>query len=258
MGDMACDGVFGPVGFMDLVDMAQAARNGRDVNGRVAATDDDDPFAHVAKPAVVESLEKRGCRHAVGRIGSVHRQRTPGLGTQTQKNRVIVGTYLRHADVGADPAVHPRLDAQVQNALNLGVEDVSGGTEAWNAIAHHSTQFGAFVKDGDVVTFECQLVGSRQTGGSAANNRHLFSTLRFGLSVCQFVLDGVLSQEVFDGIDSDEIFHLIAVAAGLARGRADAPHDRWKRICFGQSAKRVFLPVHAARRFFDSPHDVQT
>jgi hypothetical protein len=41
---------------MDLVDMAQAARNGRDVNGRVAATDDDDERRMLLRLALLNGI----------------------------------------------------------------------------------------------------------------------------------------------------------------------------------------------------------
>src|SRR5512147_2202006 len=44
---------------------------------------------------------------------------------QAQEHRIELGANLLHGDIDADPAFEPGFDAQVEDALNLGVEDVA-------------------------------------------------------------------------------------------------------------------------------------
>ena len=164
---------------------------------------------------------------------------------------------MRHADVGANAAIHAGFDAQVQNALDFGVQHITRGSKAGDAVAHHAAQFGALVKQGHVVALKCQLVGRRQACGAAADDGHGLAGHGGGLGVGQLVGNGVVAQKMLYRIDADKIFKLVAVAARLTRRRAHAPHDRGKWVGFGQAAKGIFLPHHAGRRFLDATHDIE-
>ena len=211
----------------------------------------------MAHAAVVEGLQEGGRGDAVGRLRSFDRQRPPGLRTQPQEHGVEIGADLRHSDVGADAAVHARLDPEVEDALYLGVQHVARRAKARNAITHHAAEFGAFIKQSHVVALQRQLVRRREAGRSAADHGHFLATLCLGLGVGQLVGDRVVAQKMFDRIDADEVLHLVAVAARLAGGRADPAHDGRKRIGFGQAPERVLLPLHSRGRLLDAAHDVE-
>src|SRR5690606_23141613 len=63
--------------------------------------------------------------------------------------------------------------------------------------------------------------------------------------------------ELFHGVDADEVLYLVAVAAGLAGGGADASHYRREGIGIGQAAEGVLVPVHLRRRLLDAAYDLQ-
>ncbi len=67
-----------------------------------------------------------------------------------------------------------------------------------------------------------------------------------------------MADEMFDRVDADVIVDLVAIAAVLARRRADEPHDGGKRIGFDHAQKSVFLPFHARDRWlFHAARDRQ-
>ncbi len=159
--------------------------------------------------------------------------------------------------------LHARLDAQVEDALDFGVEHFARRAEAGDAVAHHAAEEFMLVEDGDIVALERQLVGRRQAGGTAADDGDLLAGLLRRRVELEVVRDGVLAEIVLDGVDADVVFDLVAVAAGLAGRRADAAHHRREGIGFGQAAPGVFLPRHdrlavrADGRLLDAAHDVQ-
>ena len=116
---------------------------------------------------------------------------------------------------------------------------------------------GALVEEGHRVALQRQLVGHRQTRRPATDDGHGLAGQFLGLVEGQLLLDGPFTQEMLDGIDADEIFHLVAVAAGLAGCRADAAHHAGQRVGLGQAAPGVLLPRHAGGRLLDAAHDVQ-
>jgi hypothetical protein len=81
---MAGDGVLRSVG-LDLVDVAQAAGHGGDVDRGVAAADHHHALADVLQAAVVEGLQEGGGGDHVGRLGAFHRQRPAGWAPRPRK-----------------------------------------------------------------------------------------------------------------------------------------------------------------------------
>ena len=102
-----------------------------------------------------------------------------------------------------------------------------------------------------------QMVGARKSGRAAADHGDFLAGLIAGRREFEVIGDGVLAQKMFDRIDADKILNLVAITAGFARCRTDAPHDGRKRICVGDAPECVLLPGHARRRFFDAAHDIK-
>ena len=141
----------------------EAPRDRRHVDRRVAAADDHDALADVLQPAVVERLQERRGGDDVGRVAAGHRQRPAGLRAHAEEHRVEVLADLLQRDVGADPALQARLDAEVEDALDLGVEHLARRAEARDAVAHHAAEVLVLVEDGDRVALE-RAAGRRTTG----------------------------------------------------------------------------------------------
>jgi len=158
-----------------------------------------------------------------------------------------------------DAGLHAGFHAQIDNALDFTVEDVARGTETRDAIAHHAAQQFVVITDGAAVAFEGQLIGGSQAGGTAADDGNFLAAglHASGTLERQLVLDGIVAKEMFDGVDADVIFNLVAVAAGFARRRTDAAHHRREGVGLGDATEAVFLPVHPCRRLLDAAHDVE-
>ena len=56
--------------------------------------------------------------------------------------------------------------------------------------------------------------------------------------------DRPLADVMLDGVDADKVIDLVAIAAVLARRRADATHDRRKGIAFDHAGEGILLPGH--------------
>ena len=172
--------------------------------------------------------------------------------TASKSSRIDV---QRH--VGADPALQVRLDAHVDDALDLGVQHLARRAEARDAVAHHPAQMLVLVEYRDLMAAARELVRTRQPRRSAADHRDLLAAVGGHGSEGELVGDRVLAEEVLDRIDADVVLDLVAIAAGFARRRAYAAHHRRERIGVGQPAPRIFLPVHARGRLLDAAHDVE-
>ena len=62
--------------------------------------------------------------------------------------------------------------------LNFRIQHLARGTEARNTVTHHAAQLFMLVKNGDAVTTQTQLVSSRQTGRTCADDGNFFAGRR--------------------------------------------------------------------------------
>jgi hypothetical protein len=101
------------------------------------------------------------------------------------------------------------------------------------------------------------VIGRGQTAGAAADDGHPLAGQGGGLLELEVLLVGGVTDELLNGIDADEVLHLVAVAAGLARRGAHTPHHRRERVRAGQTAEGILLHAHLGRRLLDAAHDLQ-
>ena len=249
---------FGAVLFVNLRDVPKPARHGRHVHGRVAAADHQHAARANLEAALVEGFKERDAADAVGGfLGAVHRERASGLRAASEKHRVVIFPQLVERHVHADFHAGADLDAHVDNAFNLAIEHVARRAVAGDAVAHHPAQFGARLEDGGGMAFTAQEIGAGEPGGTAADDGHALAGGRSGRGQLEAMLKRIVADIVLDGIDADVVFDLVAVAAVLARSRADAPHDGRERIGLHHALERIFLPRHAHGRLFQTAHDVE-
>jgi hypothetical protein len=127
--------------------VAEAARNGGDVHRGVAAAHHDHALADVLQAAVVEGLEEGRGGNDVGRCRTFGRQRAAGLGTEAEEDGVEVLVDLLHRDIDTDLGLEPDVDAQVEDALDFGVEHITRRAVARDAVAHHAAEVLVVVED---------------------------------------------------------------------------------------------------------------
>ncbi len=138
------------------------------------------------------------------------------------------------------------------------VEHVARRAIAGNAVAHHAAEFGARLEYRAGMALAAQVIGAGEAGDAAADEGHALARRFARRRQFQSVLEGVMADEVFDRVDADEVVDLVAIAAVLARRRADEPHEHGKRIGFDHALEGVFLPLHARdRRLVHAARDRQ-
>ena len=242
---------------------AETAGNGRNVHRRVAAADNDDALAGMVELAFVESAQEGDAVGAVGRIGAGDVQLVAGLGADADEHGVEVALDIGEADVLADARVEPHFHAHVEDALHFGIDDLARRAVGGQAEGQHTSKFVAGFEDDAAMAAAAQLVSGRHAGHAAANDGDALAGLDFGLRECETIFNGVVAEELLDRVDADVFLDLDPVATALAGRRADAAHDRGKRVGFGEAAPGILLPRHgrlavgADWRLLDAAHDIE-
>ena len=227
-------------------DVPEAARHGGDVDGRIAAADHDDAPRGREHPAAVEVVEEFDAGDAVLGVGAGNGQRSSPLRPDPPEDRVEVALEIVDSDVAPDPDAAADLDAVLANdAVDLRVELFARDAVAGDAEAHHAAEFFVGLEDRDRVALAPQEMRRREPGGTAADDRDALAGQRGRGWQRDPVLDRPVADILLDRIDADEVVDLVAVAAVLARGRADAAHHRGKGIGFDHAVEGVLLPGRA-------------
>jgi len=182
---------------------------------------------------------------------------SPLLGTDRQQDGIVVLFKLLETDVAADPGIHMDIYAHIDDALVLAIHDITRHAVAGDAVTCHATEFGTLVEYRGTMTAASQLVGGGHASHTATDDGDFFTGFMFRLLKIQTFLQGMVADELFDRIDANKVFDLVAVAAFLAGSRANATHHGGERVGRGGAPEGVFLPRHAIRRFLDATHDLQ-
>ena len=123
--------------------MAKPARHRSNVHRGVAAADHEHPAGGISQSAVVEGIQERDAADAIGRlVGARHRQRRAVLGAEPHEYRVELAFQLGKRNVDADLLAGNNRDAEIDDALDLGVEHMARRAIARNAVAHHAAKLG--------------------------------------------------------------------------------------------------------------------
>ena len=104
------------------------------------------------------------------------------------------------------------------------------------------------LEDDDRVALAAQEMRRPEAGRPAADHRDLLAGEGRGRGQGDPVLDRPVADILLDRVDADEVVDLVAIAAVLAGRRADAAHDRGKRIGLDHAVEGVVLPRHAGDR----------
>jgi len=132
-------------------------------------------------------------------------------------------------DVG-DRRVEFQRDAHVQDAADLGVQDVAWQPVLRYAVAHHAAGRGARILDGDRVTHTGEVVGGGQAGRPRAYHQHPLTRRRRVDGNLPALAERLVAEEPLHRVDTHGRVQLSPVAGGLARPVADPAHDGRERI----------------------------
>ena len=110
-----------------------------------------------------------------------HRQTAAALAADRPEDGVEVALQVGDLDIDAHLGLEADLDlAQVQDALDFGVELVARHAVAGDAVAEHAAQALVGLEDGAGVALAAQLIGRGQTGRPAADDGDPLAGVRRG------------------------------------------------------------------------------
>ncbi len=219
----------------DRLGGAEALRGARDVErGVAAAVDDHAPAQHRLVLPLHAAQHRHGVEHPRGLAGGD--VRALGDVRADGEERGVEAARLHRLQDVRDLAVQRQLDAQVEDALHLGVEHVARQPVLRDAEAHHAAGERAGFDDRHAVAEAAQVIGGREPRRAGADDQHALAGFARRRRELPAALDRLVAEEALDRIDADRLVELAAVARALARVVADAPHDGGQRIVRGQRA----------------------
>ena len=157
------------------------------------------------------------------------------VGADRQERRVEAAHRHRFEDV-RDLGVELERHAEVEDALDLGIEHIARQPVFRNAEAHHAAGERPGLVDLDRMAEPAQMIGGRQAGRPGADHQHALAALGRRRREAPALPDRLVAEETLDRIDADRFVDLGAIAGAFARVIADAPHDRRQRIVLRQHA----------------------
>ncbi|MPM87594.1 hypothetical protein SDC9_134694 [bioreactor metagenome] len=161
------------------------------------------------------------------------------MGTDRHEDRVEVALALFDEQV-LHRVIEDDLDAEVFDALDLGIDHIARQPVLGNAVAHHAAWEFAGIVDLDIVTDARQVVGGRQAGGAGADDQDAVTGVVAGLVEPPAIRDRLVAEVSLDRVDRDRRVELTPVAGHLAWVVADPAMDRRERIVAGQLPPRGF------------------
>ena len=201
----------------DGLGRAEPARGARRVHGGVPAAVDGDAAAEHRRRAVFHPVQQRHRVHDPGRVagrdvGALADVRADGheRGVEGPAALGELGEQV------GDGRVELERDAHVQDAGDLGVQDVARQPVLRDAVAHHAAGLGARVLDGHRVTQPGEVIGGRQPRGPGAYHQHPLTRRRRRDGRPPSLVDGLVAEEPLYGVDPDG---LVELAPGCRRSR---------------------------------------
>ena len=225
----------------------------RRVHRRVSAADDGGPLANANRLAQVHASQEVERVHHAAALAPLDVEPEVLVGAAGDEGSgVALAAEAVQRHVAPDPAVQPHLDAVVQQLVDLEVQHVSGEPVLGNAQAQHPAQEGHRLEDRHPVSRLAQVVGSREAGRAAPDDRDsFFPRFRRGL-----LYGGLLAELIPVGIDpvggealqvanGDRLVDIAPVALALAGMLADATADCGQRAALADEIVGLLEPALA-------------
>ena len=208
---------------------AEPPRGARRVHRRVAAAVDRDAPANLRCAADLDALEEL---QRVVDLAGVARRDVLALAevrADGQKDRVEPAVGLFGHEI-LDFVVEDDLDAEVADAIDLGVEHFARQAVFRDAEVHHAARHRSRFVDDHRVAQEGQVPGRRQAARSGADDEHALARRGTRGSDGPSLLERHVAEEPLDRVDADRLIDVLAVARVLARVIAHAAVHRRHRI----------------------------
>ncbi|MCX7007264.1 MAG: hypothetical protein NTY53_08445, partial [Kiritimatiellaeota bacterium] len=215
-----------------LLDARHTHRATRGIHRHIAAADHEHLGTDGGLVAVVHFIEEFQSRPDARRhlVGNVQRPADP----RADGNEDGVELAARFALEQLARILHlragARLDAHIEDALDLAIEHVGGQTVARNAIAQHAAQLGLRIENRDGIAEPAQIERDGHARRAATDHGDLLGPrlARRGQRVIEFfpVRIDVVADETLQVADVQRIIHVGAITFVLTWMLADAAADR--------------------------------
>ena len=132
-------------------------------------------------------------------------------------------------------------DAEIDDALDLGIEHLARQPVLRNAEAHHAARHRTGLANRHAVAEPREMIGGRESRWAGTNDQHALAGRRQWSREFPVAPQGFVTEEALDRVDADALVELGAIARGFARVIADAAHHGRQRIVLRQHAPCVFV-----------------
>ena len=151
-----------------IVGPAQGSAGG--VHGDVATADDDDPVSYLDFETLIDVDEEFDGLEDPVRLVALDVEAAPEGGPDRHEQCVVAVLQLVERHVFAQLGVEVDVDAEVDDGLQLGIEEVTVEPVLGDPELHHAAELGGRLVDGDLIAVAAQVVGARHAGRTAADD----------------------------------------------------------------------------------------
>ena len=199
-----------------------------DVDGDVAAADDDDPRPDPHRFAAAHGVQEVDAAEHEGLMDAVDRDEARPLGAEAEEHGVVV---LAEGLEAADRGAGVDRDAQHPDLVEFLIEQVGRQAVGRNAVAQLPAGFLQRLEDLDLVTVGAQVIGRREAGWTGADDADPLagSGRDLGLRVTALG-QAVLGRLGLQRPDEDGTVAAAAHAGRFARRRADQATGQRQRV----------------------------
>ena len=183
-------------------------------------------------------MQEVGAGHAVGGVLTGHAEIPAHVGADGEVDTLVVLLQLVDGDLLTDAGTGLEIHTEIDDAIDLGIEDVVGEPVVRDPVAQHAAGRVEGLEDRHRVPPAGKLVGAGKACRAAADDGDLLVTRLVGdLLELEIVLDAVVPDETLHGVDADGAVELDPVALRLAGVGADPAHDGGEGVLVGDDVK---------------------
>ena len=158
------------------------------------------------------------------------------VGANGQVDGIVLLAQAREG-VPVDGAPELDVDAAVQDPVDLGLQALARQAVARDAVAEHAAQMAALLEDGYLVPHDGQVVGARESGGAAADDRD--APVGLWGEPRAIVTLHVFGCKALEREDVQRVVHHAAAAVHLAGVLAHEATHQGQRVVLADELHRV-------------------
>ena len=158
--------------------VAQAGSRTTDINGRIAAADNDRIAANRGSLSAVYAAEKINAAENALKLLALNVQADCLLKSDGKIKRLVaLLAQLGDSDILSNLNAAPKLDAHSLEHLDLGVDDIFFKPERGDALCKHAAGDRVFIKNGHGIAHICQEIRTAHAGRACADDGDLLRVI---------------------------------------------------------------------------------